>query len=579
MKLVEAFEILQKNPPVAGNPFTESLVCGFNPLHLQTLLAAQSRLLLPDRRVEIQTGLYGDFWGNLERLTGTNHDVGIVILEWPDFDPRLGIRSLGSWTPGVFTDILENVKARTSHLQRAIQKISENAPIVICLATLPLPPISLTPGWQASSFELELRAYLFSFSTQVAQYPNVTVVNPQRLDRLSPPSERFDVESELLTGFPYKLPHAAAMAELLSRLVQNRTPKKGLITDLDDTLWKGLLGEVCPEEVSWDLDHRSHMHGKYQQLIHALSAAGVLIGVASKNDRSLVDEVFQRKDLILPRSAIFPMEIHWGPKSESVSKILKTWNVGDDSVVFIDDSPMELAEVKASHPDVECIQFPGRNNEAIHELFYLLQDLFGKSLILEEDTFRLDSIRRAHSHAEAAKHFGTSPEHFLKQAEAELMLNFSKDPLDPRGLELVNKTNQFNLNGTRHTEASWRNYLKRTDTFLLVVAYKDKYGPLGKIGVLAGHRDGKELFVDTWTMSCRAFSRLIEHKCLEELFARFEVDEIEFSFKATARNRPFSEFLKTILGVPPSPACRLSKERFLERRPETFHHVRELNNG
>src|SRR5256712_9612890 len=172
------------------------------------------------------------------------------------------------------------------------------------------------------------------------------------------------------------------------------------------------------------------MHGKYQQLIHALSAAGVLIGVASKNDRSLVDEVFQRKDLILPRSAIFPMEIHWGPKSESVSKILKTWNVGDDSVVFIDDSPMELAEVKASHPDVECIQFPGRNNEAIHELFYLLQDLFGKSLILEEDTFRLDSIRRAHSHAEAAKHFGTSPEHFLKQAEAELMLNFSKDPLE-----------------------------------------------------------------------------------------------------------------------------------------------------
>src|SRR5437899_13061782 len=125
------------------------------------------------------------------------------------------------------------------------------------------------------------------------------------------------------------------MAELLSRLVQNRTPKKGLITDLDDTLWKGLLGEVCPEEVSWDLDHRSHMHGLYQQLLQALSAAGVLIGVASKNDSSLVEKAFQREDLILSRDAIFPMEAHWGPKSESVARILKTWNVAADAVVFI----------------------------------------------------------------------------------------------------------------------------------------------------------------------------------------------------------------------------------------------------
>src|SRR5437879_4860094 len=211
MKLAEALEILQKNPPVEGNRFTASLVCGFNPLHLQTLLAAQSRLLLPDRRTEIQTGLYGDFWGNLERLAGTNHDVGIVILEWPDLDPRLGIRSLGGWTPAAFTDILRNVKIRTSQFLRAIQRASENAPLVICFPTLPVPPISFTSGWQASVIDLEIRASVSSLSTQVAQHPSVRVVNPQRLDRLSPPGERLHVKSELLAGFPYNLPQAAVL--------------------------------------------------------------------------------------------------------------------------------------------------------------------------------------------------------------------------------------------------------------------------------------------------------------------------------------------------------------------------------
>lgn len=577
MKLIEAFEILQKNLPAEGNTCTVGLVCGFNPLHFQTLLAAHLQVFRPHCGTEIQTGLYGDFWGNLDRLEKTNRDASIVLLEWPDFDSRLGIRSLGGWTPAAFTDILGNVKARASQFLRAIQRVSKNAPLVICFPTLPLPPISFTSGWQASVMDLELRASVSSLSIQVAQHPSVRVINPQRLDRLSPPGERLDVESELLAGFPYKLPHAAVVAELIGRLLQNPTPKKGLITDLDGTLWKGILGETGIEGVSWGLDHRSHMHGLYQQLLQALSAAGVLIGVASKNDSSLVEKAFQREDLILSRDAIFPMEAHWGPKSESVARILKTWNVAADAVVFIDDSPTELAEVKLSHPDVECILFPRRDYEAIYRLLERLRDFFGKSVILEEDAIRLKSIRRGNSHTEDDQNPGNSPSQFLEQAEAELTLSFSKYPLDPRALTLVNKTNQFNLNGARYTDASWTNYLKHRDTFLLLVAYKDKYGPLGKIAVLAGRQEAKKLFIDTWVMSCRAFSRCIEHRCLEELFARFGVDEVEFDFAATNRNSQLRAFLEQILDMPPTPGCRLEREKFFKKRPrDLLHRVREI---
>ena len=99
MKLMEAFEILRKTPPAGADVFSVGLACGFNPLSLQTLLAAQLRLLLPERRTEIQVGLYGDYWGNLERLKKASLGAGVVIVEWADLDTRLSIRSLASWAP------------------------------------------------------------------------------------------------------------------------------------------------------------------------------------------------------------------------------------------------------------------------------------------------------------------------------------------------------------------------------------------------------------------------------------------------------------------------------------------------
>jgi FkbH-like protein len=342
-------------------------------------------------------------------------------------------------------------------------------------------------------------------------------------------------------------------------------------------LWRGILGEVGIDAISWDLDHQSQMHAVYQRLLGALSTEGVLIGVASKNEPSLVQKVFGRKDLALSANAIFPIEVSWGPKSESVARILKTWNVGPDSVVFVDDSALELAEVKASHPEVECIQFPTKDSVAIYDLMFQLRDLFGKSTILPEDTIRAGSIRRSHAAMEVHETARAVPTNFLEQIEADMSFSFSKSPLDPRALELVNKTNQFNLNGKRYTEASWHNYFLDPASFLMMVSYKDKFGPLGKIAVIAGRRTRK-LNVDIWVMSCRAFSRRIEHRCLEELFAKFDVDEIELDYLQTNRNSPLTEFLTEIRGAVPSPNCTISK-RDLAARSETFRRLQEATNG
>ena len=184
------------------------------------------------------------------------------------------------------------------------------------------------------------------------------------------------------------------------------------------------------------------------------------------------------------------MEADWDPQTDTVRRILNAWNISADAVVFIDDSPMELAEVKSASPEIECILFPKEDAQAINELLHRLRDLFGKRSVSEEDVIRRESIRRVHMALEESNGNRPGVEEFLKSAEAELTFNFLKEPLDPRALELVNKTNQFNLNGERFTDEAWKTHVMQPDSFLLIVAYKDKYGPLGKVSVLTGREKG-----------------------------------------------------------------------------------------
>jgi FkbH-like protein len=579
MKLIEALEILRGEHPVPGQPLQVSLITGFTPLHFQTFLAAHLRILFFGRQANMTQGLYGNFWGSLAQLSQSSPDAAVILMEWSDLDPRLGLRNLGSWAPGELDDILLTAKARVAQFQECLPGCAARFPVALSFPTLPFPPAAYTPAWKTSAFEAELRACISSMRLSAVGLPNVHIASAQQLELLSPLNSRLDVKSELASGFPYRLPHASALAEIVARLIQQPTPKKGLITDLDDTLWSGILGEVGIDGVSWDLEHHSHMHGVYQRMLHALSEAGVLLGAASKNDTEFVREALQKKDLVLPGSSIFPVEAHWSPKSESVARILKTWNVGSDSIVFVDDSPMELAEVKAAHPQVECILFPKDDPQAIHDLLYRLRDLFGKRFLTEEDGIRRESIRRFSELQREEGSPAKTTDGFLRQAEAELTLDCQKDPLDPRALELINKTNQFNLNGRRFTDVSWLNCIRQPDTFLWMASYRDKYGPLGKIAVLAGRQEGRALYVNVWVMSCRAFSRAIEHRCIEELFERHGLEEIVFDFEATSKNGPLQEFLEEILGEPPTPQCILSRARFEQRRVPTFHKVLELNNG
>lgn len=578
MKLIDALKTIKERDGERNGSLRIALVCGFTPLHLQTFLHAHLLQIFPEHHVEITTGLFGDIAGTLKGLPGQRVDAVALILEWEDLDARLGLRQLGGWGPRNLEGIAEQVQMRLTQLQLLLAELAQSVPVIISLPTLPLPPLFFTPGWQSSYWELRIRELLLSFAASLAKLSRIRCVNEQSLSRSSPPDSRLSVRSNWTAGFPYQLAHASALAELLARLIQNPLPRKGLITDLDDTLWAGIVGDVGIQGIHWDLDHYSQGHGLYQELLRSLSEEGVLIGVASKNDAALVEEAFQREDLLLPKASVFPLEVSWGSKAKATARILGVWNVGPESVVFVDDNAMELAEVQAAYPDMLCLPFPQGDPEAIHDLLLHLRDLFGKSTVSQEDQLRLDSIRTGAVLREAAEDSvdGFS-EALLERAEAELTLSLNKDVSDSRAFELLNKTNQFNLNGKRFTEAVWRDYLERNDTFVLTVSYKDRFGALGKIAVMAGSRDESVLSVESWVMSCRAFARRIEHQCLRFLFEKFECDSIIFDYHETPRNAPLKSFFADLLRGALPQELGISKEHFVEVCPKLFHWVRELN--
>ena len=287
----------------------------------------------------------------------------------------------------------------------------------------------------------------------------------------------------------------------------------------------------------------------------------------------MVRQAFTRSDILLPASKVFPIEVHWHAKSGSVERILRTWNIGADSVVFVDDSPMELAEVAAAHPGIECVLFPKNDYAAAVPFLRRLRDLFGKPRVTDEDALRLDSIRQGAAFQQVVEEGGSAPEAFLEKMNARVTFDFDGAFRDPRVLELVNKTNQFNLNGVRYTETDWMAGADRD--FAASVAYEDKFGPLGKIAVIRGRYEAGELHIATWVMSCRAFARRIEHQCLHVLLDKYpEAAMIRFDFRPTAKNGPLRDFLAEMAVDDRS---TLTRATFDEKCPALYHHVNANN--
>ena len=319
---------------------------------------------------------------------------------------------------------------------------------------------------------------------------------------------------------------------LTGRPVEDSLEKKLLITDLDNTFWGGIVGDDGAENLQFQETSQGKKHWIYQKYLSALHKSGVTMAVCSKNSPEVVDEAFSSLDLVFNPKNFASVKANWDRKSKNILEICEEINILPSSVVFVDDNPLELQEVQASIPEISTLHFPEKIKD-VETLIRELKSFFSRRSEMTSQKQREESYRSAELIKKAQKDPGDYHK-FLNDIQMELVIEKMTDLQNERCFELINKTNQFNLHGERYSRDDFSDFSE-----VWAISLKDNLANHGIIGVVAQREDHLEQFV----MSCRVFSRCIEHEVLQFLSKKVRF----IPYKKTLKNKPTSHFLSNVI--------------------------------
>jgi FkbH-like protein len=296
-------------------------------------------------------------------------------------------------------------------------------------------------------------------------------------------------------------------------------PKKVLVLDLDNTLWGGVVGEAGPLGVQLGESPDGEAFRAFQAWCKQLSQRGVLLAVASKNEPEDARAPFEQNPAMVLRLEDFAaFEANWGPKSESMRRIADTLNLGLDSLVFFDDNPAEREQVRQAVAEVEVVEVPADPFGYIAAL----EDgrWFEATALTPEDAQRAQQYAVERQRRELAERFDS-----LDGYLASLDMVGRIAPVDEASLtrvvQLLGKTNQWNLTTRRHSQAVVAGMIETERAITLTFHLADRFGDHGLVAViLAVPDDADTLRVDTWLMSCRVIARTAEEFLFGELVQR-----------------------------------------------------------
>jgi FkbH-like protein len=343
---------------------------------------------------------------------------------------------------------------------------------------------------------------------------------------------------------PYTPTCYAAIGTALVRAIYNlkRSPFKVIVLDCDNTLWKGACGEDGPLGVEVTAPHRTLQEFMIDQM-----NAGMLLCLCSKNNEKDALDVFdQRSDMPLKREHLVSWRINWNGKSENIRSLARELNLGLDSFIFIDDNPVDCAEVEINCPSVLTLQLP-RNPESFSSFLNHIW-AFDHTGSTKEDQERT-SMYQESAQRERYREQSFSLKDFINGLQLRVEIaELTEDRLD-RVSQLTFRTNQFNFTTIRRSREEIKDLLKREDAKCLAVRVVDRFGDYGLVGVLIYELQHDRYKVDTFLLSCRVLGRGVEHALVLQLGERAVKDGkqfVEFTYRLTEKNLPALEFITSI---------------------------------
>jgi len=322
--------------------------------------------------------------------------------------------------------------------------------------------------------------------------------------------------------------------------------KKALILDLDNTLWGGVIGDDGIDGIKASIgDPVGEAFLNFQSYCKRLKNRGVLLCVCSKNSTENAILPFKdNPDMFLKEEDFIVFKANWNNKADNIKEIALELNIGLDSLVFVDDNPIERNLVREFLPEVEVPEIPS-------EVSYF-PEIISAAGYFESIRFSKDDIKRANDYKsnkerEILKSSSTDISHYLKSLEmVSKMSNVNLKNLT-RPVQLMLKTNQFNLTNIRRDEKKVIDLINNPEVSILQFRLKDKFAENGIVSVLILIKEGEDLHLDTWVMSCRVFGRTLEFFIFDrviELAKELKVKRLFGYYQETQKNQLVADLYK-----------------------------------
>tara|TARA_Y100000991_G_C21972049_1_gene349988 strand:- start:146 stop:1777 length:1632 start_codon:yes stop_codon:yes gene_type:complete len=339
--------------------------------------------------------------------------------------------------------------------------------------------------------------------------------------------------------FSFHPKYYEAISQRISNIIDATIsrPIKTIFVDLDNTLWPGILGDEGIKGINLAPDSAALPHLDLQYLLKKLKQSGVILNIASKNDIDIVKEFFnvRREELLLHWEDFATIKANWEPKSANINEALAELNLTHSGVVFIDDSKFEQNEVSSALPEIIVLKMPDEPYE--WNKYLVDSNLFHTPVVTGEDVIRTQFYQYEGKRLASSKSMSRTD--YLQSLQLVLRAQpVSSENID-RAIQLLNKTNQFNIKGAQIDYEEVKRFTADESSFFWLFTLQDIYSNYGIVSCVYGTEYGEHtLEIEGWCLSCRAFTRNVENSILQFLCTNYpQCKAMSIAFNATSKNK------------------------------------------
>ena len=489
------------------------------------LPALQVQAILAGYVLDLTLGGYGSYMDDLldpnSSLVRSDADLVLVLLDLAEMSGRLPHLCAHGTAEEIEQEITESItrieQMLRSYRARCTGRLLVQGcvvPVATALGLVAEGNLRYSLSHVVMSFNERLRelchgisdCVFFDLDQTAAQYGRARWV-----DRRMFLSSRLHVATDAFTVYSRDLVRTFS--------VLFRAPRKVLCTDLDDTLWGGVLGEEGIEGIATGSAFPGNSYLEYQKYLKALAARGILLVIVSKNNEHDVREAFRVRaaDLALNIADFAAIKAGWNDKVDALQALARELSLGLDSFVFVDDNPVECEAIHQQLPEVAVVNAAAR---APWQLVPLLASLpyFDVASVTSDDVNRSGEYK-AQAQRNALSSSIPSKTEFLHSLSIVCSFMRAVDAPLARSAQLLAKTNQFNLTTRRHSEADIEAFSSSPAGQAVAVRVHDRFGDSGVVGLALAWMSDDTCLIDSFLLSCRVIGRGIESALLAKIAA------------------------------------------------------------